>query len=296
MKKTVVFLLFSSLIISCTGLVQNQTGVILSMDEKSERVKSHLDAYMKNDSSIAENLFAENLELYDQFSNNQEDGKTKANPGGNQGLIEADKFAHVLFSDIQLTTDNIKTYVTDDGKVYTAFWSMWSGKGNFTGRNTTLPFYCISLWEENQISKIWRYMDPTAFNEEITAFEGINKNSTKALGLAELGVNKGYSKKDVEDFLVRFSKFVRATEPNTYDFGYFISADGKSVNLVEKYYDPADFVFHLNNFEGNDISKEFLSVFTIKKVIIAGAVSDELKAKAEAYGAEVRSQIGGWID
>lgn len=139
-------------------------------------------------------------------------------------------------------------------------------------------------------------MDPTAFNEEITAFEGINKNSTKALGLAELGVNKGYSKKDVEDFLVRFSKFVRATEPNTYDFGYFISADGKSVNLVEKYYDPADFVFHLNNFEGNDISKEFLSVFTIKKVIIAGAVSDELKAKAEAYGAEVRSQIGGWID
>ena len=125
-----------------------------------------------------------------------------------------------------------------------------------------------------------------------------NNSATKVLGLAELAVNEGYEKKDVEEFLVRFTQFVRDTEPGTYDFGYFISADGKSVNLVEKYYTSADFVHHLNNFESNPISKEFMTIFSLKegKVIIAGNVSEELREKGKAYGAEFRPQIGGWID
>ena len=72
----------------------------------------------------------------------------------------------------------------------------------------------------------------------------MNKTSQRVLGLAELKVNKGFSSTDVEEFLVKFSKFVRETEPGTYDFGYFISSDGKSVNLVEKYYTSSDFVAH----------------------------------------------------
>jgi hypothetical protein len=139
-------------------------------------------------------------------------------------------------------------------------------------------------------------MDPSGLNKEVTAFEGINKNSKKVIGLAELYVNNGYDKEDVEEFLVRFSKFIRDTEPNTYDFGYFISSNGKKVNLVEKYISSADFVYHLNNFEQSDFSKEFLTLFRLNKVIIAGDASDELKIKAKAYGAELRPQIGGWIN
>lgn len=255
-----------------------------------------MEAYMENDSSVAEILFSEDLLLYDQFANNQEDNTTVPNPGGRQGLIDADKFTHMLFSGIQLTTDKISTYQMDDGKTYTAFWSMWSGTGKFTGQEMTLPFYCVSLWEGNQVAKIWRYMDPSGLNKEVTAFEGINKNSKKVIGLAELYVNKGYDKEDVEEFLVRFSKFVRDTEPNTYDFGYFISSNGKKVNLIEKYISSADFVYHLNNFEQSDYAKEFLTLFTLNKVIIAGDASDELKSKAKAYGAELRPQIGGWIN
>ena len=123
-----------------------------------------------------------------------------------------------------------------------------------------------------------------------------NTSEKKVLGLAELSVNSGYERKDVEEFLIRFTKFVRETEPNTYDFGYFISSDGKSVNLVEKYYTSDDFVHHLNNFESSPISKDFMTLFTLKKVIIAGDASDELKEKDKAYGAEVRAQVGGWID
>jgi hypothetical protein len=58
----------------------------------------------------------------------------------------------------------------------------------------------------------------------------------------------------------------------------------------------ADFVYHLNNFEQSDYSKEFMKLFTLSKVIIAGDASDELKAKAKAYGAELRPQVGGWIN
>ena len=120
--------------------------------------------------------------------------------------------------------------------------------------------------------------------------------SDKVLCLAELSVNEGYGSKDVEEFLVRFTKFVKDTSPGTYDFGYFISADGKSVNFVEKYYTSDDFVHHLNNFENNPISEDFLAVFTICKAIVAGNVSDELREKVKGYGAEVRAQVGGWID
>ena len=63
------------------------------------------------------------------------------------------------------------------------------------------------------------------------------------------------------------------------DFSYFISSNGRRVNLVEKYYTSADFVHHLNNFEQSNYSKEFLKLFSLNKVIIAGDASDELKAK-----------------
>ena len=295
MKKTILIIVLSTGLISCQ-MITNSSGIVLKNDEKSNLVKSHMEAYMKNDSSVAEILFSEDLMLYDQFANNQVDNATVSNPGGRQGLIDADRFTHTLFSEVELTTDMISTYQMEDGNTYTAFWSMWSGTGKFTGQKMTLPFYCISLWEGNQVSKIWRYMDPSGLNKEITAFEGINKNSKKVIGLDELYVNKGFNKEDVEEFLVRFSKFVRDTEPNTYDFGYFISSNGKKVNLIEKYISSADFVYHLNNFEQSDYAKEFLTIFALKKVIIAGDASDELKSKAKAYGAELRPQIGGWIN
>jgi hypothetical protein len=295
MKKTILIIVLSTGLISCQ-MITNSSGIVLKNDEKSNLVKSHMEAYMENDSSVAEILFSEDLMLYDQFANNQVDNATVSNPGGRQGLIDADRFTHTLFNEVELTTDMISTYQMEDGNTYTAFWSMWSGTGKFTGQKMTLPFYCISLWEGNQVSKIWRYMDPSGLNKEITAFEGINKNSKKVIGLAELNVNKGFNKEDVEEFLVRFSKFVRDTEPNTYDFGYFISSNGKKVNLIEKYISSADFVYHLNNFEQSDYAKEFLTLFALKKVIIAGDTSDELKSKAKAYGAELRPQIGGWIN
>ena len=151
-------------------------------------------------------------------------------------------------------------------------------------------------FENEKIVSAYHFFDPSLIDREVKAAEAINKSSKRVIGLAELRVNKGFSPTDVEEFLKRFSKFVRETEPGTYDFWYFISSDGKRVNLVEKYYTSSDFVHHLNNFEKSEYSIEFMRLFTLNKVIIAGDASDELKAKAVAYGAELRHQIGGWIN
>ena len=292
MKNQILLAFIAITVLACS----NSSESVASMDAKSLKIKSHINAYMNNDSSVAEKLFAEDLELYDQFSNNQKDGETLSNPGGNMGLIEADKFTHVLFSEIKCTTDNIKTYTDTNGDVYTVFWSMWSGKGNFTGAKTTIPFHCVSLWEGDKISKVWRYMDPSALQKEIDAFEGFNNSSTKVMGLADLKVNDGFTKNDVKEFMISFTKFVRETEPNTYDFGYFISADGQHVNLVEKYYDSADFVHHLNNFESSKFAEKFMTIFSLERVLVVGNSSDALKDKVKGYGAELRENIEGCID
>ena len=116
------------------------------------------------------------------------------------------------------------------------------------------------------------------------------------MGLADLKVNDGFIKNDVIEFMISFTKFARETEPNTYDFGYFIFADGQHVNLVEKYYDSADFVHHLNNFESSKFAEKFMTIFSLERVLVFGNSSDALKAKVKGYGAELRENIGGWID
>ena len=86
------------------------------------------------------------------------------------------------------------------------------------------------------------------------------------IGLADLKVNRVIPK-PMSKIMESFTKFVRDTEPNTYDFGYFISADGKHVNLVEKYFDSADFVHHLNNFETSEFAKQFMTIFSLDRVL-----------------------------
>jgi len=67
MKNQLLLAIFAITVLACS----NNNEKVVSMDAKSLKVKSHIDAYMNNDSSVAEALFAEDLELYDQFSNNQ---------------------------------------------------------------------------------------------------------------------------------------------------------------------------------------------------------------------------------
>ena len=127
-------------------------------------------------------------------------------------------------------------------------------KGKYTGNDVKIVHHGFRF-EGDKIVAAYHFLTQL-FDVEIKVAEATNKTQ-RVLGLAELIVVRGFTSSDVEKFLVRFSNFVRETEPGTYDFGYFISKNGKKVNLVEKYYTSDDFIHHLNNFEKVSTRKSF---------------------------------------
>tara|TARA_B100001939_G_scaffold529_1_gene497 strand:- start:2292 stop:3161 length:870 start_codon:yes stop_codon:yes gene_type:complete len=289
MKKIIFIWSVLLIITSCNKVPSgNLSGILDDNSQEVQLTKELMKKYQEGNFIEIADLISDDSDEY--FFNNNKVSK--------DDWLKAASGHHDLFDNIQNDSEgiNLTSARYNNGSVWSMAWFQWSGKGKYTGDEVKIIVHHGFRFEENKIVAAYHFFDPSLIDRELKASEAINKISKRVLGLAELNVNKGYSSSDVEEFLVRFSKFVRDTEPGTYDFGYFISSNGRRVNLVEKYYTSADFVHHLNNFEQSNYSKEFLKLFSLNKVIIAGDASDELKAKAKAYGAELRPQIGGWIN
>ena len=286
--KKIILLLFT-IFLSCNQTPTGDlSGVLNDSSSEVQMTKQLMKKYSEGKfRDIADMISDDSGEYY--FNNVKVD---------KEGWLSAAEGHHDLFDNIKNDSEgiNLTSAKYNDGTTWSMAWFQWSGKGRYTGEDVKIIVHHSFRFENEKIVSAYHFFDPSLIDREVKAAEGVNKNSQRVLGLAELKVNKGFSSTDVEEFLKRFSKFVRETEPGTYDFGYFISPDGKKVNLVEKYLTSSDFVHHLNNFEKSDYSKEFMTLFTLSKVIIAGDASDELKTKAKAYGAELRPQIGGWIN
>jgi len=287
MKK--ILLLLTTIFLSCSQIPTGELSGIL--DDKSTEVQMTKELMKK----YSEGKFREIADMISDDSGEFYFNNVKVDK---EGWLSAAEGHHDLFDNIKNDSEeiNLTSAKYNNGTTWSMAWFQWTGKGKYTGEDVKIIVHHGFRFENEKIVSAYHFFDPSLIDREVKAAEGVNKNSQRVLGLAELKVNKGFSSTDVEEFLKRFSKFVRETEPGTYDFGYFISSDGKRVNLVEKYHTSSDFVHHLNNFEKSEYSKEFMRLFTLNKVIIAGDASDELKAKAVAYGAELRPQIGGWIN
>jgi hypothetical protein len=145
------------------------TGTFSSQNEKSTQVRELLEAYEKNDSTKIYAYYADTVKIYDQMSANQEGGKTKANPGGRAGFAANERMNHDYFSDIHVTTDNIKTFVFADGRVHTGVWCMWTGKGKFTNKEISAPLHLAFIWEGDKIVAEYRFFDPTSLYAEVAA-------------------------------------------------------------------------------------------------------------------------------
>ena len=89
---------------------------------------------------------------------------------------------------------------------------------------------------------------------------------------------------------------MRKNEPDAYDYGYYISSNGKKITLIEKYKNSKAAILHADNFENGPNMKPFLNTFKINSFILIGNSTEELKNRIKSYGVEPRVLIGGWTN
>jgi hypothetical protein len=178
MKKLILSILVLASMIACTSqetkkadasTEDKDTGTWTSLDAKTIKVRQLLEAYAKNDSSVIYEIMADTVKIRDQFAGNQENGKTKVNPGGRAAFVKGEQSHHLLFSDISVTTKNIKTFVQSTGETGTGYWGMWSGTGRFSKKKITCPVHIFFYWKDDKIVSEYRIFDPTLLLAEVTA-------------------------------------------------------------------------------------------------------------------------------
>ena len=207
-----------------------------------------------------------------------------------------DLFDNITFesSDGDADGSEIETNYYSNGKVWTSIWNNFSATGKYTGQQINIPFHISYQWEGNKIIEEFQFYDMTDFENEATARNAQNKTSQKISFLIEMKINKGKKLDEIIPFLAGLTSFMRNNEPEGYDYGYYISEDGKKVTLIEKYLTSEAAIKHADNFEGGPNMKPFLEMFTLESFIITGNATDQLKDRLKAWSPKYRSPIGGW--
>ncbi len=111
--------------------------------------------------------------------------------------------------------------------------------------------------------------------------------------LLELNIKDG----KLDDFKAVMNEMIEATranEPGTLNYEWFISEDGKSCHLYERYVDSAATMIHLGSF-GEKFAERFLAALEPTRFMVYGNPNDEVRAALAGFGAVHMSQIGGFV-
>jgi hypothetical protein len=147
-------------------------GSYVSLDDKTAKVKQMIEAYMKNDTTVAHDLAVDTLKLYDGFEGRVDSlDNLVASPGGRTEFINSDMYTHTIYSDITMTLrpGDLKTFTGNNGQVATGYWGIWKGKGKYTNAETKVPLHMILWWKGDKIVQIYRIFDPTTLKAEVAA-------------------------------------------------------------------------------------------------------------------------------
>ena len=135
-------------------------------------------------------------------------------------------------------------------------------------------------------------------NETEKTSTSLTKNSdSKAITfIIDLAVNAD-SNEDLTIFSQEITTNVLETEDFCLEYGYYISEDGASVTLYEKYIDSESAIKHGQNFMDGPFFDRFFNLFTLNKFIVTGPASDEFKKFTSENGfvIEYRNSIDGFI-
>ncbi len=100
----------------------------------------------------------------------------------------------------------------------------------------------------------------------------------------------------LEDLKALMSDMVAATdanEPGAANYEWFISEDGKSLHLYERYVNNDALMTHLAAF-GEKFAERFLAIVEPTRFVVYGDPSSEARAALAGFGAIHMEQIGGF--
>ena len=287
MKKIIILILGLSLY-TCNKPYANLT----TNDEKSQIIKTLFQKVGEENIDYLKEIFSDSMQLVD--------------PHGNKldkiGFIAGVENLYDLFDEITVENmdgdalgSEVETATYNNGIVWTNIWNTFSATGKYTNQKVSFPFHISYQWEGDKIIKEVQFFDTSVIEKEMNAKDAANNTSQKVVANIDMTVNPGYSTEDVKAFLEKLNKFIRTKEPNTYDYSYFISEDGKRITLIEKFRTSEDFIYHVDNFENGPNITTFMKMFTFKSFVIAGNTSEGLRERIKAYPVDYRGNIGGWI-
>ena len=111
--------------------------------------------------------------------------------------------------------------------------------------------------------------------------------------LLELAIKEG----QLDAFKALMQEMVEATqtnEPDTLNYEWFISEDGKTCHLYERYADSAATMTHLGSF-GQKFAERFLAAVEPTRFVVYGNPNDEVRQALSGFGAVHMEQIGGFV-
>ena len=102
---------------------------------------------------------------------------------------------------------------------------------------------------------------------------------------------------DLNVFVEEITQNVIDKEDFCLEYAYYISDDGVSVTLYEKYIDSQSAVKHGQNFMGGPFFDRFFNLFTLEKFVVTGPASDEFKTFTQENGfvIDYRNSVDGFI-
>ena len=288
MKKTI--LLFSLIIFSSC----NQSGSRIEVsDEKSKIIQKIFDEVAAERIDYLEDVFSSEMKMVN--SKNEEFNKNQFIIGIKDML---DLFDDISFENVNADADGseIETNYYSNGNVWSSIWNNFSATGKYTGQKVNFPFHISYKWKGDKIIEEYQFFDLMAFENEANARASQNGTNEKVGFVIELSINKGSNVEEVKILLKQLTEFMRTNEQEAYDYGYYISEDGKRITLIEKYLNSQAAILHADNFEGGSNMKPFMDSFTIESFVLIGNSSKALQDRIKAYGVKPRKLIGGWTN
>lgn len=89
-------------------------------------------------------------------------------------------------------------------------------------------------------------------------------------------------------------KSTKANEPGALIYEWFISEDGKTIHLYERYQDSEAVMTHLSNF-GEHFAQRFLNCVNISSMDVYGEPNEEVRKALTAQGATFLGSFGGFV-